>query len=205
MSLAQRWADAHARPLSLLDPSHVQACFAEEVSPTEIEALCLNPRFQPRLVDVVRTHYGLPVLTTVPDPAAEDLPVLLLSADAFAQLPHLCGALWHSAALGREIRRDAVEHLRGALGTGVFTLALMHRQWSGAVDLLRQPAELLAAIELDGARCLQAWLDTQPAGLRAWLKLRLPTPLMAESGGNVDPGLVRRAAGLLQADPEVNP
>lgn len=197
MSALAQWQALLAEPLGFLDRRHLVACFADEVAPTQVQALLDAPRFHGRLLTLLLSTYRLPAPEQLPEPLAQDLPVLLLSPEAFARLPRLCGAIWHGAALGREIRREGVERLRQRLGTEVFSLALAYRQWSGALDLLRQPDDLLAAIEADGARCVQAWLHSQPQPLREWLLLRLPQPEVEASSATVDPGLVRRVAGLL--------
>lgn len=201
MSLVQRWQELQARPLAFVDPRHLYGCFPEPVEAARIDALAEAPRFHDRLLTLLMARHGLQPLAQVPAPQVEDLPVLLLPPAAFARLPRLCGAIWHGATLGREIRRDTVEYLRKALGPELFALALAHRQWSGAMDLLRQPDDLLAAIDLDGARCVHGWLQRQPPALRDWLRLRLALPL-DPAAGTVDPSLVRRVAGLLVPETE---
>ncbi|MDF0733068.1 type III secretion protein [Pseudomonas entomophila] len=196
MSL-EHWQALLAQPLAFIDPRHLRTCFADDVLPARIQALATAPRFQARLLALLMREQQLQPLAQVPAPATADLPVLLLAPDAFARLPRLCGAIWHGAALGREIRREAVERLRQALGHEVFNLALAHRQWSGAMDLLRQPDDLLTAIDADGARSVHAWLQAQPDALRDWLRLRLPLPPVEPFSATLDPGLVRRVAGLL--------
>eukprot|EP00659_Diplonema_papillatum_P003559 gene3559-5524_t len=109
-------------------------------------------------------------------PPAADLPVLLLSPAQFARLPRLCGAIWHGSTLSREIRREVVNELREGLGQEAFALALAHRQLGGAADLLREPAELIDAIDRDGLTCVAAWLQAQPAELQGWLPLRFVAP-----------------------------
>ncbi|MGE7991685.1 type III secretion protein [Pseudomonas sp. NPDC089554] len=202
MSALAQWQALLAEPLAFIDRRHLAACFADEVAPTQVQALLKAPRFQGRLLNLLLRTYRLQPTAQLPEPLAQDLPLLLLSPEAFARLPRLCGAIWHGAALGREIRREVVEHLRQGLGQEVFNLALAHRQWSGALDLLRQPDDLLAAIEADGARCVQAWLHSQPQPLREWLLLRLPQPDAEASSKAIDPGLVRRVAGLLATSGE---
>ncbi|MHC6226893.1 type III secretion protein [Pseudomonas sp. X10] len=202
MNLMLRWQALIEQPLSFVDPRYLRQCFAEDVPDHWVQALGEAPRFQSRLLTLLMRHFQLPPLAQVPRPAEQDLPVLLLRPAAFRSLPRLCGAIWHGAALGREIRREAVEHLRRGLGQEVFTLALAHRQWSGAMDLPRQPDDLLAAIEHDGARCVHAWVQAQPEPLRQWLVLRLDTLPADASVSPLDAGIVRRVAGLAAAADE---
>jgi hypothetical protein len=91
-------------------------------------------------------------------------------------LPRLCGAIWHASTLSREIRREVVNELREGLGQEAFALALANRQLGGAADLLREPAELIDAIDRDGLTCVAAWLQAQPAELQGWLPLRFVAP-----------------------------
>lgn len=200
----EQWQTLLAEPLAFIDRRHLAACFADEVAPVQVQALLQAPRFQGRLLSLLLRTYRLQPLAQLPEPLVQDLPVLLLAPEAFARLPRLCGAIWHGTALSREIRREVVEQLRQGLGPEAFSLALAHRQWSGALDLLRQPDDLLAAIEADGARCVQAWLHSQPRPLREWLMLRLPLPLSEVSAAGGDIELVRRVAGLL-AEPIEEP
>jgi len=197
MSLMPQWQALLGQPLAFVDRRHLRRCFAENVAGTQIQALIESPRFQARLQALMLAHFQLQPLDQVSHPTEQDLPVLLLAPQDFARLPRLCGAIWHGATLGREIRREVVEHLRQGLGHEVFGLAIAHRQWGGAMDLLRQPDDLLAAIDHDGARCVQAWFDEQPADLRDWLLLRLPLPVAEGSASLADPGIVRRVAALL--------
>jgi len=88
-------------------------------------------------------------------------------------LPRLCGAVWHAAALSREVRGAVVSEWREQLGTEVFNLALQHRAWAGAANLLCGPSQLLAAIDRDGQACVADWFTAQPTLLQPWLQLRL--------------------------------
>jgi hypothetical protein len=118
-------------------------------------------------------HFRLQPLSRIASPAEADLKVLLLTEAQLARLPTLCGAVWHGATLSREIRGEVLGRYRQALGAQAMRLALALRHLAGAADLLRTPAELVAAIERDGAACMNAWLTAQPEPLRDWLRLRL--------------------------------
>jgi hypothetical protein len=175
-SQEQAWQRLLEQPLDFVGVERLVACFPALVSPEQLGGLRKQQRFQSRLLQLLTSHFQLPALGFSAQPEPLDLPVLLLAPDTFKSLPRLCGAVWHSATLSREIRGDVVSELRRLLGNEVFTQALARRALGGAVDLLRQPAELLEAIDRDGAACVSAWLQAQPAELRSWLALRFADP-----------------------------
>ncbi|MGV6397316.1 type III secretion protein [Pseudomonas caspiana] len=193
-SQQQAWQSLLDQPLSFIGAEHLKACFPANVSPQQLAALRQQERFQERLLRLLMSHFGLQALELSAQPDPLDLPVLLLPAQTFQELPRLCGAVWHASTLSREIRGDVVSELRRLLGNEVFALALAHRGAGGAADLLRQPAELLEVIDRDGAACVSAWLRAQPAELRQWLSLRFDDPQVhdLQIPGALD--IVRRVA-----------
>lgn len=199
----QQWQGLIGQPLDFVGTQSLAACFSDNPGSAQLGALRKQPRFQARLLRLLLSSHELQAPDSLPLPDAVDLPVLLLPSKAFKRLPRLCGAILHSSTLSREIRGDRVNQLRDLLGSEVFALALANRALGSGADLLRQPAELLAAIDRDGARCIGAWLQAQPAALRPWLCLRF-TELQTE-GEPVSPApaanaraIVRRAASNLQ-------
>jgi hypothetical protein len=196
---AQReaWQGLLEQPLNFVRPPIVRECLPEGVSDHQVAALRNTPRFEGRLLQLLAARFKLPALGQVQAPQEEDLPVLLLAPKTFQTLPRLCGAIWHSATLSREIRSDAVTQLRSALGNEVFATALAHRALAGAADLLRQPADLLQAIDRDGAACVAGWLAQLPADLRIWLRLRLDLPPFDGQPVAAGAEIVRRAAATL--------
>jgi hypothetical protein len=194
----QAWQGMIEQPLAFVADRCVRECLPAELEDRHYRALRNAPRFNARLLQLLASRFDVPTSALQTPPHDEDLPILLLSAEQFQRLPRLCGAIWHSATLSREIRSHAVNQLRGALGNEVFAQALAHRSLAGAADLLRQPADLVQAIDRDGAACVLAWLQQQPAELAAWLRLRLDVPLgeeaTATAAATFDPRIVRRAA-----------
>jgi hypothetical protein len=206
MNLAQQWQQLLEQPLAFVDRQHLAACFPAEVAAERVHGLRKEQRFEPRLLELLRAHFQLQPLAAAPMPADDDLPVLLMTPDAFRRLPRLCGAIWHAATLSREIRSEVVNQLRTTLGNEVFALALAHRSLAGAADLLRQPDELVAAIDHDGALCVSAWLQAQPPLLRDWLRLRLPDPGVHDPRTPVDIRIVRSlAATFARRETGLNP
>lgn len=194
----QAWQGMIEQPLAFVADRCVRECLPAELEDRHYRALRNAPRFNARLLQCLTGHFDVNTTALQTPPQDEDLPILLLSAEQFQRLPRLCGAIWHSATLSREIRSQAVNQLRGALGNDVFAQALAHRALAGAADLLRQPADLVQAIDRDGAACVLAWLQQQPAGLAAWLRLRLDVPLGDEAAATAaatsHSHIVRRAA-----------
>jgi hypothetical protein len=196
---AQTAAQQHAwqalldQPLSFVRLHCVGECLPTPVSDRQLATLRNTPRFHDRLLRLLTTRFELTPLNQTPWPHEDDLAVLLLPASAFQGLARLCGAIWHAATLSREIRSDAVHQLRNELGNEVFTTALTLRSMAGAADLLRQPADLVQAIDRDGAGCVAAWLQAQPVELRAWLRLRYEVPPFDEAMITGGAQIVRRA------------
>lgn len=196
----ERWQTLLGQPLNFIAEANLAQCFAGPLSVGQLQALRQLPRFEVRVLRLLLARFGLQPLSLVAEPAAADLPVLLLPPEAFPRLARLCGAIWHGATLRHEIRSDVVNELRRLLGSEVFAAALAHRQQAGAADLLRQPAQLLEAIDHDGARCVSAWLQAQPQSLSAWLRLRLPDPALNDGAVAFNPQIVRSAAATMAAD-----
>ena len=194
----QAWQAVLEQPLAFVEARRLRECWPQTLTDQQ-HALCSAPRFQSRLLQLLMGHFHLQQLAQIPSPTEQDLPVLLLSPGDFMRLPRVCGAIWHAATLSREIRSDVVNQMRALLGAEVFALALAHRSLAGAADLLRQPADLVEAIDRDGGSCVAAWLQAQPAALRDWLRLRLPMPQLGNPQASVpqtamDLDIVRHAA-----------
>lgn len=199
----QQWHNLIEQPLDFVGTPPLAACFPDDLGSAQLSALRQQPRFQARLIRLLLSRHALQAPGHLPLPDVDDLPVLTLSPEAFKRLPRLCGAIVHSTTLSREIRGDVVNQLRDSLGSDVFALALANRALGGGADLLRQPAELLEAIDHDGGRCIAVWLSAQPVPLQPWLRLRfaeLPdesAPVGSTSAANAQ-AIVRSAASNLQ-------
>jgi hypothetical protein len=188
------WRTLTEQPLAFVDAQRLAQCWPQPLTDQQHAALYSLPRFQARLAQLLIDRFELQPLASLPLPTDDDLPVLLLSPEDFKRLPRLCGAIWHAATLSREIRSEVVNQLRSGLGHDVFAVALANRSLAGAADLLRPPAELLEAIDRDGASAVSAWLHHQPAALRDWLRVRLDETLFEGPAGAFDLNIVRRAA-----------
>lgn len=199
-SLRQRWQALLEQPLHGLPVERLAECFGGVLPDEQVKALLAAPRFHGRLWPLLNAHLQLAPLQALAERA--DLPVLLLDAATFARLPRFCGAVWHAAALAREIRGAAVQNLKAQLGAEVFGFALAHRDQACAADFLLDGERLVAAIERDGRACVAAWYAGRPQPLRDWLRLCFDIP-----GAEVDmpPAaveLVRQVAAALAANEE---
>jgi hypothetical protein len=198
--LHAQWQTLIAQPLAFVAAEQVRTSLANLAPAAQFHRLLQLPRFAPRLLDLLMLRRQLSPLGSLPIPDDRDLTVLLLTTERFTQLPRLCGAVWHASNLSREIRSEAVTQLRTALGAEVYAQALAYRHLAGAINLLREPEQLVEAIDLDGAACVNDWLQSQPAALRAWLTLRLPE--FAEGPARLPKGadIVRVVASLLTGE-----
>ncbi len=198
--LLERWQQLTARPLIFIGAQRLAECFAGAVSAGQLDTLRNLSRFEARLLHLLRERFELLPWAKVPKPELADLPVLLLSPQAFSRLARLCGAVWHGATLRREIRGEVVGELHQRLGAEVFAQAMSLPALAGAADLLREPAELVEAIDRDGQICVAAWLQLQPEALRGWLSLRLDCSRFDQARLSRDIDIVRSAAALLCAE-----
>jgi hypothetical protein len=182
----QAWQALIEQPLRFVNPSHLRQGWPQAMTEQQYASIAAAPRFVERRVDRLLENFNLQPLAQMPSPDEQDLPVLVLTPEAFEQLPRRCGAFWHAATLSREIRGDVVSTLRDLLGSDVFSLAVAQRSLAGAADLLRRPAELIQAIDQDGTGLVAAWFDHQPAPLRQWLNLRFNVPSTQGAAFEVD-------------------
>jgi hypothetical protein len=181
------WRALTAQPLRFVDHQSLRGCFAQVLSDRAIGEMTDSARFSARLLELLMAHFQLAPLASLTPVSEDDLPVLLLSPTAFSRLPRLCGAVWHAAALSREVRGAVVSEWREQLGPEVFNLALQHREWAGAANLLHSPSALLVAIDRDGQACVADWFAAQPAPLQAWLQLRLPQAALDSQTSRAEP------------------
>lgn len=205
--MMHQWQALLEQPLEFVGTASLAVCFPSSPDAVQLSALRKLPRFRERLLRLLLSGHGLQAPANLPQPAIEELPVLLLAPRDFKRFARLCGAIVHGTTLSREIRGNVVSQLRDLLGNDVFVQALAHRGLGSAADLLRQPGELLEIIDRDGARCVWAWLQAQPTSFQPWLRLRFselqqpdPAPLSVIPPEALT--IVRRAAVSLQQPAE---
>jgi hypothetical protein len=198
------WLALSAEPLAFVRPQVLTACLAAAPAQWHSQLLAL-PRFRDRLIEHVHATHGLQPLASLAPPSASALAVAQLAPERFAQLSRLCGAIWHSATLAREVRAEVQQRLRQQLGDNLYALALAHRPLGGAADLLRDPDALVLSIDQDGAACLSQWAATLPQALRAWLALRITLPALQTGAPPINPAIVAAAAQSLLTLQEPSP
>ncbi|WP_416637102.1 type III secretion protein [Pseudomonas sp. OHS18] len=192
--LREAWRMLLARPMAFVARDCLEAALLGALPRDRGLELIGQRRFEARLGELLVSYYGLQPLGSVGEVADDDLAVLLLPPPAFSQLAIACGACRHAVALAREIRGPLVQQLRERLGDATYDLAIGWRETPASTPMLMTGDALLAAIEADGQRCVEAWLAAQPTALQAWLRLRfgLAAPLSSGSGDDVQ--LVRQVA-----------
>ncbi|TLX58656.1 type III secretion protein [Stutzerimonas nosocomialis] len=194
--LRERLAD----PGAWLPAERLADCFGGALSPEQARELAGQPRFRPRMAQLLAEHFALASLEQALDGAPEDLQALFLSPAARARLPRLCGAVLHGATLAREIRRERVTRLQQHLGSELFTFAVTHRALGRAASVLLDVESLVAAIDRDGDACVAAWLQTLEPAVQGWARLVLRAPAGRGPDEAKAAGIVRLAVRMLAAE-----
>lgn len=192
--LRDAWRTLLTRPMAFVARDCLEAALLGAVPRERVIELIEQRRFEARLGELLVSYYGLQPLRGVGEVVDDDLPVLLLPPPAFSQLAIACGACRHAVALAREIRGPMVQQLRERLGDATYDLAIGWRETPAGTATLIGGDALLAAIEADGQRCVEAWLAAQPTALQGWLRLRFGLAAPLSSGSAEDVQLVRQVA-----------
>ncbi|MDD1510198.1 type III secretion protein [Pseudomonas sp. CNPSo 3701] len=193
-ALRDAWSTLLAQPIRFVAQECLEAALLGAVPRDRVSELIRQRRFEARLAELLASYYGLQPLSEVGEVADDDLPVLLLPPSAFAELAMACGACRHAHTLAREIRGPQVQQLRERLGDATYDLAVDWRDAGTGAPAPVGGAALLAAIETDGQRCVEAWLAVQPITLQAWLRLRFGLAAPLANGSDDDVRLVRQVA-----------
>ncbi|TBU83155.1 type III secretion protein [Pseudomonas daroniae] len=201
-ALRDAWRALLAQPMQFVAEECLEAALLGAVPRERVIDLARQPRFEARIGGLLASYYGLEPLASVGQIADDDLPVLLLSRQRFARLALSCGACQHADFLAREIRGPVVQKLRAHLGDEVYDLAVSWREPVVGQQAIIEDDALLAAIDRDGQRCVDAWLAAQPAPLQAWLRLRFDLAAPLSTGGAEDIQRVRQVACALTSHEE---
>lgn len=201
-ALRDAWRALLAQPMQFVAEDCLEAVLLGAVPRERVIDLARQPRFAGRIGGLLASYYGLEPLASVGQVADDDLPVVLLSQQRFARLALTCGACQHAASLAREIRGPLVQRLRAHLGDEVYDLAVSWREPPVGKQTIIADDALLAAIDQDGQRCVDAWLGAQPAPLQAWLRLRFDLAAQLSTGNGDDIQRVRQVASALTAQEE---
>lgn len=201
-ALRDAWRALLARPMHFVAEDCLEAALLGAVSRERVTDLARQPRFERRIGGLLASYYGLEPLASVGQIADDDLPVALLSRQRFARLAPTCGACQHAASLAREIRGPLVQTLREQLGDDTYDLAVSWREPPVGKPAILAGDALLAAIDQEGQRGVDAWLGAQPVPLQAWLRLRFGLAAPLSTGSADDIQRVRQVAGALTSREE---
>lgn len=199
-ALRDTWRALVAQPLQFVAEDCLEAALLGAVPRAQAINLAKQPRFASRVSGLLVSYYGLEPLTNAGQVVDEDLPVVLLAPQRFARLALACGACLHAVSLAREIRGPVVQSLRAHLGDEIYDLAVGWREPAAGTQVILTGDALLAAIDQDGQRCVDAWLAAQSAALQAWLRLRFDLAAPLSTGRDADVQRVRQVASALTTD-----
>ncbi|OLO05850.1 hypothetical protein [Salinicola socius] len=166
-----------------------------------------QPRFQHRLRERLRYRHDLAPIDLLPGQDAADRTLCQLDADTLPACIRTAGVIAHANAVAQEIHAPRVAALKRLLGDDLYALTLAHRTHSHVGEKVGDDIEAFEArLERDGRRCLRAWGDSQPAELRAWLRLSWLGQL-ADDGADADAAddaveIARMAAACVQSRAE---
>lgn len=154
-----------------LPPERVLALLPSVLDPETVERLVASDRLAGRLSEHLRRQAGVPPL----DPAlleAEDRALMLLDAEGLEQLQRMAGAIWHGQALKRIILAEPRRRMAELIGEDALAGAGRNVEVSPAIASPAEPEALAAAIDADGAACLEAWCRAQPAAIAERIRLK---------------------------------
>lgn len=177
----------------MTDPRVVAAALGHGVSAELAARLLGSPRLSGRVAELLDARLGR--LPDAPTPAQAAM--LELDADGLSRLAMAAGAVWHGGSIAAVLDGAAVRALAAAIGPAARDAALRHRALAPALPRLA-PEAIAAFAAADGAVCLRAWNERQPACVAQRLGPILPPagpggPAQAALG----PGIVERLAGEL--------
>lgn len=169
-----------------------------------------EPRERALFIALLQQHYALTALRGLQPMCDEDAHLAALSVQQWQWLARVCGIVYWSRALAREVQTPALRVLDAQLGDDWW-------QWvraglSEASDHVplpemsagaAQPDQWAMRIRHSGSALLHAWQDTLDPELSAWVRLKESTdddrrewiepPGVSASG----PDIVRRVSGIL--------
>jgi hypothetical protein len=196
---AMDWAALMNNPAAYVDPTRLAACFGGHISLGLCGRMREATRLQDRLSALITDFYGLAAPLTCETVNPIDQKIALLSVSAMGSIIRRAGAVYWANAIANVVRAEEVRWLRGLLGETLYTFALSNRSHSGPAAKLALTDEADVQITEDGARCLGAWCQSQPAAIGERVRLKTPpSPALdgaAQSPFNeLGPAIIRCAA-----------
>ena len=148
---------------------------------------------------MITDFYGLaaPFGPETVNPA--DQKVALLPAARMVDVIRRAGVVYWANAIANVVRAEEVRWLRDRLGETLYAFALANRSLSGPAGKLDLADGADAQITEDGARCLGAWCQSQPAAIGGRVRLKSPASpafddVVHSPFNELGPAIIRRAA-----------
>lgn len=178
----------------VLTPERLAAFLGHAVSAALAARVQASPRGRAAFDRLLDHRFGtLPPL----DPVQRH--VAALDSAGWATLVLDLGAAWSARQIAGIVAGDHVRALVAAIGPERRSIALGALAHAPAPDDERPvaPDALVAAMPGNGAACLIAWCELQPAALSARLRLRLPEGLRPDARHRAQgPALVAHLVGV---------
>lgn len=140
------------------------------ISASLVETLKAEPRFRGRLAELLASR-----LQKIESVNQAQAGMLAKRSEALADLAMKAGVIWHARALVRIIDGASRRRLVTQWGERTIDLALRHAQLSPKLVPDHMTAEAISdAAPGEGAACLAAWVNLQPAAVAVRLMLLAP-------------------------------
>jgi hypothetical protein len=196
---AMDWATLMNRPAAYIDRTRLAACFDGRISVRLCERLRDAARLQNRLSAMIANFYTLAAPFGPETVSPADQKVALLPAARVADVIRRAGVIYRANAIANVVRAEEVRWLRDRLGETLYTFALANRSLSGPAAKLDLTDGADAQMTDDGARCLAAWCQSQPAAIGGRVRLKSPASpalddIVQGPFNELGPAIVRCAA-----------
>jgi hypothetical protein len=193
------WATLMNRPAAYIDPTRLAACFDDRVSVRLCERLRDAGRLQDRLSALITDFYALATPFGPETVSPADQKVALLPAARIGDVVRRAGVVYWADAIANVVRAEEVRWLRDRLGKTLYVFALTNRSLSGPVGKLDLGDGADAQMTDDGARCLGAWCQSQPAAIGGRVRLKSPASpaldaVVQSPFNELGPAIIRCAA-----------
>jgi hypothetical protein len=196
---AMDWATLMNRPAAYVDLTRLAACFDGRVGVRLCDRLRNAGRLQDRLSALIADFYALAAPLGPETVSAADQKVALLPPAKVSDVIRRAGAVYWANAIANVVRAEDVRRLRDRLGEPLYAFALANRSLSGPAGKLDLTDGADAQMTEDGARCLAAWCQSQPAAVGGRVRLKSPAaPALDEVApspfNELGPAIIRCAA-----------
>jgi hypothetical protein len=196
---AMDWATLMNRPAAYVDPTRLAACFDGRIRIRLCERLRDSGRLQGRLSELIADFYALAAPSGPETVSAADQKIALLPTPRIGDVIRRAGVVYRANAIANVVRAEDVRWLRDRLGEPLYAFALANRSLSGPAGTIDLTDGADAQMTEDGARCLAAWCDAQPAAIGGRVRLKSPaSPALDDAAlspfNELGPAIIRCAA-----------